>query len=131
MTEPSHNDQAEDNPPEQERWRAELDEARAERDALADLVSRMRGRELERLAAQHLAVPGDLLALTGTALGDYLDDAGDIDPAKVQGTARGVLASRPGLAPQTPATDRTQGHGTPTAPSGPDWGALLASGTTG
>jgi hypothetical protein len=51
------------------------------------------------------------LALSGKALSDLLDDAGDVDPSKVDAVAAEVLALRPGLRPPSPVYDRSQGLG--------------------
>lgn len=106
------------------RYRVERNEAR---EALATATARieaMQTREVERLAGAHLSVPGDLLTLSGKTLADFLDEAGEINPERVEEAAKEVLAARPGLRPNDPAVDRTQGLGhTPKA--SPSWSALL------
>lgn len=105
-------------------------EARAERDALAARVEGMQRAEIERLAADALSVPGDLLSLSGNAVADYLTESGDVDAAKVAADVAAVLAERPGLQrPKHPAGyDPSQGTGGRTNPN-PTWGNLFASGS--
>ena len=82
-------------------------------------------RELEGLAGQHLATPADLLKLGGVTLADLLDDQGEVDPELVESVAKDVLATRPGLRPNQPAIDRTQGLGWTPGKATPTWDALL------
>ena len=108
------------------RYRVERNEARAERDALAQRVERMQRAEVERLAADALSHPADLFSLSGNELADYLTDDGDVDGDKVAADLVAILAVRPGLRKQTPGYDPTQGHGgKPPAKAKPSWGALL------
>ncbi|ORB32029.1 hypothetical protein [Mycolicibacterium parafortuitum] len=91
------------------RYRVERNEARAERDALAQRVERLLTREAERLAAKNLANPADLLTLGGVTVQDLLDEDGDVDPEKVDAVIAEILGTRPGLAKNSPAFDPTQG----------------------
>ncbi|WP_081809434.1 hypothetical protein [Mycobacterium sp. URHB0044] len=109
------------------RYRVERNEARTERDLLAARVASFQNREVERLAANHLSAPADLLTLGGVALADLLDDDGDIDPELVAAVAAEVLASRPGLSPRVLATDPTQGRGNTAVRSLPTFQDLLQS----
>lgn len=79
------------------RYRVERNEARAERDALAQRVERMQRAEVERLASDGLSHPADLFSLSGNELADYLTDAGDVDAEKVAADVAAILAERPGL----------------------------------
>ncbi|MDI9940876.1 hypothetical protein QM806_36565 [Rhodococcus sp. IEGM 1351] len=106
------------------RYRTERNEARTERDSLAERIERLQTRELERVAAKHLSVPADLLTLSGKTLADLLDDDGDVDPEKVAAVAVEVLGARPGLKPNDRATDPSQGHGSHGRGT-PRWGDLL------
>jgi hypothetical protein len=108
------------------RYRVERNDARAERDALARRVELLQRKELERVAGAHLASPADLLTLSGNALADYLNESGDIDPDKVRADAQVILAERPGLRPNAPAIDPTQGTGGGTKAAEPTWSALLS-----
>lgn len=95
------------------RYRVERNEARAERDALAQRVERMQRAEVERLASDGLSHPADLFSLSGNELADYLTDDGDVDAEKVAADVAAILAERPGLQrPKFPAGfDPTQGTG--------------------
>lgn len=109
------------------RYRVERNEARTERDALAERVARMQRNEIERLAAGALAHPADLFTLSGNDTADYLTDDGDVDPDKVAAGVAAVLVERPGLGTRSPAFDPTQGTGGRPKPKPvPTWGALLA-----
>jgi hypothetical protein len=103
----------------------ERNEARAERDALAQRVAQLQTRELERIAAEHISNPADLLTLSGKTLADFVGEDGELDTDAVVATANELLGTRPGLRPNHPAVDPTQGHagggGSPT----PQWADLL------
>lgn len=108
------------------RYRVERNEAREERDALAQRVERMQRAEVERLAAGDLSHPRDLFSLSGNELADYLTEDGEVDADKVAADVAAVLAERPGLRKPTRAFDPSQGIGGPTTPKRePTWGALL------
>ncbi len=93
------------------RYRVERNEARAERDALAQRVERMQRAEVERLAADALSHPADLFSLSGNGLADYLTDDGDVDANKVAADVAEILAERPGLRKRMPGYDPSQGYG--------------------
>ncbi|MBB2992144.1 hypothetical protein FHR72_003640 [Mycolicibacterium iranicum] len=108
------------------RYRVERNEARAERDALAQRVERMQTRELERVAGVAISNPADLLALTGKSLAEFLDESGELDAELVAEAAAELLNSRPGLRRHASAFDPTQGTGGSGRPKRePSWGALL------
>ncbi|KXX62300.1 hypothetical protein AZG88_29880 [Rhodococcus sp. LB1] len=71
----------------------------------------MQRAEVERVAGEHLAMPGDLFSLSGNELADYLDDDGNVDPEKVAADVDAVLTERPGLRKNAPAFDPSQGLG--------------------
>lgn len=109
------------------RYRVERNEARTERDALAERVGRMQRSEIERLASDALAHPSDLFTLSGNEPADYLTDDGDVDADKVAADVAAVLAERPGLGKNSPAFDPSQGTGGGRKPKPvATWGALLA-----
>jgi hypothetical protein len=93
------------------RYRVERNEARAERDALAQRVERMQRAEVERLASDKLSHPADLFSLSGNELADYLTESGDVDADKVAADVAALLAERPGLRKFTPGYDPSQGLG--------------------
>ncbi|WP_241472268.1 hypothetical protein [Mycolicibacterium neoaurum] len=109
------------------RYRVERNQARGERDALAERVERMQRAEVERLAADALSHPADLFSLSGNGVADYLTEAGDVDAAKVAADVAAVLAERPGLKRHAPAFDPTVGTGGRTTPpkATPSWSALI------
>lgn len=80
------------------RYRTALRETEQQRDTLAEQVSRMQQAQVERLAADALAMPGDLLGVGGVALADLLDEAGDVDEDRVATAVAALLDKRPGLA---------------------------------
>lgn len=102
-------------PSREQRYRMERNQAR-------EHITALQTRELERLAGEHLAQPGDLLELGGVTLSDLLTEAGYIDSGAVAEAAAALIASRPGVAknPKFPAVDPSQGlggHGGPSQPS--------------
>lgn len=108
------------------RYRVERNEARAERDALAQRVEALNRREIERLAAGSMSQPSDLFSLSGNSVTDYLTDDGEVDADKVAADVAALLAERPGLRKQSPPLDPSQGSGgQPSAKREPTWGALL------
>lgn len=108
-------------------YRTQRNEAREERDALAQRVKQMQTREVERLAAASLSQPGDLFSLSGNELADYLTEDGDVDGEKVAADVAAILAERPGL--QKPkhvaGYDPTQGRGGRPPKGSPSFGDLL------
>jgi hypothetical protein len=107
------------------RYRVERNEARAERDALAERVERMHRAEVERLASEHLSMASDLFSLSGNEPADYLTESGDVDAEKVAADVAAVLAERPGLRKNSPAYDPTQGSGGNPGKQSPGWGSLF------
>jgi hypothetical protein len=107
------------------RYRVERNEARAERDALAARIEAMQLHQVEHYAAQHLAEPKDLLALSGLELAELLTEDGFADPEKIRDAASEVAAARPGLAVNSPAYDPTQGSGGSASRGTPQWSTLL------
>lgn len=82
------------------KYRRRLRETEAERDGLAARVERQQLREVDRLAAERLAEPGDLRMIGGAQLEQLLTEDGDIDPAAVAAAVDELLTTRPGLARQ-------------------------------
>ncbi|MDV8000757.1 hypothetical protein [Rhodococcus sp. IEGM 1408] len=80
----------------QARERAE--QLQTERDALAGRVATLQTREIEAIAANSLAQPTDLLALSGHSLADFTDEDGEIDPGLVAAAVEELIEARPGLA---------------------------------
>jgi hypothetical protein len=91
----------------------ERNEARAERDALAERLAEYQTREVERIASSELADPRDL-HLGNHELADLLDADGFVDPERVLAAAKVITETRPGLSKVPPpqrAVDRSQGRG--------------------
>ena len=78
--------------------RARAQDAEAARDAALTLVEALRQREAERLAETKLAAVADLWEYGAVSPDDLTDDAGLIDPAKVDAAVDELLEARPGLA---------------------------------
>lgn len=93
------------------RYRTERNDARAERDALAQRIATLHTREVERLASKSLSNPADLLTLGGVTLADLLDDNGDVNAEKVSEVVADVLGTRPGLKVPARPVDMSQGLG--------------------
>lgn len=99
------------------RYRRQLRETEAERDALRIQVETMQRAEAERMAGSVLPKPAALWA-SGATLADLLDDDGQVDPGRVSaaattaaetlGTARVPRTPRPNLA-QGVANDPVEG----------------------
>lgn len=108
------------------RYRVERNEARQERDALAQRIERLQTQELHRLAGELLAQPEDI-GLSGKDLADFLTPEGWLDREAVVEVAAEVVEARPGLAknPKVYAVDMTQGMGGGTSPKAPEWGDLF------
>lgn len=109
------------------RFRKERNEAREERDALADRVARMQRAEVERLAADALSHPADVFSLSGNELADYLTEAGDVDADKVAADVTAILAERPGLRRNAPAFDPTRSTGGRPPKPEPKWSGFTTS----
>lgn len=69
------------------KWRKQLREVEAERDALTARVEAMNRSEAERHASRLLTKPAAMWA-AGADLTDLLDDSGAVDPAKVEQAAQ-------------------------------------------
>ncbi|WP_131809586.1 hypothetical protein [Mycolicibacter sinensis] len=116
-------------PPREARYRVERNQAREERDALAEQVRELQRRDAERLAARGLSQPADLFALGGVELGDLLDDSGFVDPDKVSEVVSDILGSRPGLRASDRAVDPSQGLGGDSRPE-LSWSSFFRSGVS-
>ncbi|EME18762.1 hypothetical protein G419_16213 [Rhodococcus triatomae BKS 15-14] len=82
---------------------------------------------MERLATEAgLSLGSDVFTLSGNEAADYLDDDGNVDPARVAADVAAVLAERPGLRKNSPALDPTRGTGgaRPKQPT-PEWGSIF------
>jgi hypothetical protein len=83
--------------------RVKAREAVEQRDALAARVETYLRREVERLAAEHLAQGEDVFL--SVELADLLDEDGEVDAAKVDAAAAKIVSTRPGLAAERSSFD--------------------------
>lgn len=80
------------------KWRVAAREAQTERDELRAKLDSFLRADAERIAAEFLAVPGDLFDVVGATLDDLLDDDGRVSAEKVKELADAAVKARPGLA---------------------------------
>jgi hypothetical protein len=92
------------------KYRRQLRDAEAARDALSERLSTMQRREAERLAADHLADGADMWR-DGLDLAALLDDDGNLDPAKVADAAQAARKAHPHWAAQRPHKRNPAGSG--------------------
>lgn len=109
------------------RYRTRLRETETERDALAARVEALQRREAERLAAQALGDPADLLAVGDVTLADLLTPDGDVDPNAVQQATAALLRTRPRFA-KAPPPPSYDGGARATAPPQRGWANVLSGG---
>lgn len=112
--------------PREQRYRLERNQAREALAAAELRVAQMQTAELERLAGEVLSSPGDLLALAGKDLSDFVTDDGVLDADYVREVAAELLAGRPGLKRQQRATDPSQTSGGVPKVTPASWAALFA-----
>ena len=109
------------------KYRTALRATETERDALVVQVDGLRAAEVARIAAAGMADGTELLELGGVALADLVDEAGVVDPEKVNAAVAALLDARPHLRRRTgPRPDMSQGArpGTP-EPAPVTWSDLL------
>ncbi|CAN5904087.1 hypothetical protein BH23ACT2_BH23ACT2_28390 [soil metagenome] len=110
------------------RWRRQLRDAEADRDRLAATVESYQRGEVERLAADRLASPGDLWA-AGTNLADLVGEDGQVDADAVHTVAKAILVDRPHWAKPPPRFPPATGQGRREAvESAPSWQDALRGG---
>jgi hypothetical protein len=110
------------------KYRVERNTAREALTAAEARIADLQVRELERLAGEHLAQPGDLLGIGQHSMADFLTPEGWVDQDAVADGAAALIESRPGLAktPKVRATDSSQGYGGSGTPGSPtDFGGFL------
>ena len=74
-------------------YRVRAREAETERDGLRVRLDRHDRAQVEQMAAEHLAAPGDLFLTV--EMTDLRDDAGEVDPAKVTAAIDRAVEQRP------------------------------------
>jgi hypothetical protein len=118
---------------EAQRYRLKLREVEAERDALRARVEGIHRAQAEALATSEGGTPlhkGADLWLDGASLADVLDDAGEVDPAKVTTVREALLTERPYLRRGrfTGSADQGPRGTTGTPRPEPRMGAIFAQG---
>lgn len=98
----AENDAPEPNPTNSEaaRYRVERNQARTERDALAQRLAAYQRRECEAAVADLLDVPGDLFDIGGAELAGFYTEDGSVNEAELRAAAGALLEQRPRLAKQ-------------------------------
>lgn len=82
-------------------YRTKLREAEGERDALAEQVTAMRRGEVERIAGEQLADPGDLWRAE-VQLDSLLGEDGSLDAEKVGAAIEQLVSEKPHYKKQSP-----------------------------
>ncbi|MBZ4620991.1 hypothetical protein [Mycobacterium avium] len=94
------------------KYRRQLRDTEAQRDALAERLTGYQKRECESVVADLLDVPADLWDVAGLDVADMYADDGTVDADKVRFAAGTLAEMRPRLAkPPTPQASWGQGSG--------------------
>lgn len=109
------------------KYRRRLREAESQRDALAARLEASQRREIERLAAESLAQPGDLFDVGGKDVPTFVTADGEIDAAAVTEAVAALLAERPGLHKDARVQwpDSGAGRRGHSSPAGTTWTEVL------
>lgn len=91
------------------RYRRQLRDTEAERDALTAKVEAYQRAEIERLAGE-LAQPADLFTIAGVTVADLLGEDGEISAEAVAEKVAELLAERPGLSANATIRPRPTHH---------------------
>lgn len=108
------------------RYRVQLREAEAARDALAERITGYQRRECETAVADLLDEPGDLWTIGQADMSTFYTDDGELDEAELRAAAGALIEARPKLA--KPPGDRHHNFGqyAPPPPAPPvGWGAVI------
>ena len=108
------------------RYRVERNEARVERDALAERIAQLHQREVQRLASTDMSNPADIFTLSDKSMPDFVVD-GELDPSLVQQAVDEILGTRPGLRVLQRPVDPSQGAGGAPPNPEPTWAGLFRS----
>lgn len=112
------------------RWRRQLREVEAERDALAERLQGHQRREVEATVADLLDVPADLFDIGQVQPSDFYNDDGTLNEGELRAAAGALLEERPRLGKPQPAGPRWQNFGQyapPPPQRGADWSDVLGS----
>lgn len=121
----AHDDEPQNIGSREARYRIRAREAEQQRDALAQQIEQLQARDAERIAGSFLSNPADVFTLGGVQISELVGEDGFVDTEKVTSVVNQILGTRPGLSKQSPATDRSQGHGFAAASSTPSFQELL------
>ncbi|MCG7597835.1 hypothetical protein [Mycobacterium sp. PSTR-4-N] len=117
-TEPAPNSEA-------ARYRVQRNEARTERDALAERVAGYQRRECERIIADVLEVPGDLWDIARADVASFINEDGTVDEDELRASAEALINSRPGLAKSAPRPAPQWGQHSGPAAGQAAWASVL------
>lgn len=112
------------------RWRRQLREVEAERDALTERVQGYQRRECEAAVSDLLDVPADLFDIGQIDVNDFYDDNGQLDADMLRLAAGTLLEERPRLGKPRPAGPRWANFGQyapPPPQRGAAWSDVLGS----
>ncbi|GAB4597526.1 hypothetical protein MOKP4_38440 [Mycobacterium avium subsp. hominissuis] len=112
------------------RWRRQLREVEAERDALAERLQGHQRREVESMVADLLDVPADLFDIGQVQPSDFYNDDGTLNEGELRAAAGALLEERPRLGKPRPAGPRWANFGqyAPAPPQrGAAWSDVLGS----
>lgn len=112
------------------RYRRQLREVEAERDALAERLQGHQRREVEAMVADLLDVPADLFDIGQVQPSDFYNDDGTLNEAELRAAAGALLEERPRLGKPRPTGPRWQNFGQyapPPPQRGAAWSDVLKS----
>lgn len=110
------------------KWRRQLRDVEAERDALAERVRGYQRRECESMVSDLLDVPADLFEIGMVDVNAFYDDDGTLNEGELRAAAGALLEERPRLGKPRPAGPRWQDfgqHSPPPPARGGGWNELL------
>ncbi|MEE2855401.1 MAG: hypothetical protein VX424_22430 [Actinomycetota bacterium] len=110
------------------RWRRQLREVEAERDALTERVQGYMRRECESMVSDLLDVPADLFEIGQVDVTAFYDEDGTLNEGELRAAAGALLDMRPRLGKPRPEGPRWQNfgqHSPPPPPRGSSWGDVL------
>lgn len=106
------------------RYRRQLRETEAERDALREQVEGMRRAEVDRLAQQHHRIGVAALLATGTQLADLMTDSGTVNAEALKVAVERARAEL-GINDRSALVIPASGTGEGSPDSGASWGGVL------
>jgi hypothetical protein len=128
---PDDGQQPEGTPPEANpnseaaRYRVQLREAEAARDALAERVTGYQRKECEAAVANLLDVPGDLWDIGQADVSAFYNDDGTLNEAEVQAAAAALIDQRPRLGKPPGPRHQNFGQFLPAPVESVGWGSVV------